>query len=134
VAPFDPYSGPARAVNIALRTAHLGAMAVLAGGVAFGVPGASSGLAAALTVATGAALLLSEMSHGAGWLGEGRGLLAILHVAVAAGLFAAGQARAGAATALVVGAVGSHLPRSLRRWSIRRGAAGPGSAGHPEGR
>jgi hypothetical protein len=134
VAAFDPYSGPARAVNIALRTAHLGAMAVLTGGVAFGVPGASSGLVAALTVATGAALLLSEMSHGSGWLGEGRGLLALLHVAVAAALFAAGQGRAGAATALVVGAVGSHLPRSLRRWSIRRGSARHGSAGHPEGR
>lgn len=125
----DPYSGPARALNIALRTAHLGAMAVLAGGVAFGVPGASTGNAAALTVGTGAALLLSEMSHGRGWLTEGRGLLAILHVAAAGALFAAGQARAAAATALVVGAVGSHLPKALRRWSLRRG-----SDGDPEAR
>ncbi len=124
MAALDPYSGPARALNIALRTAHLGAMAVLTGGVAFGVPGAAAGGAAALTVGTGAALLLSEMSHGRGWIAEGRGILALLHVALAGALFAAGQGRAGAATALVVGAVGSHLPRSLRRWSMRRGSAG----------
>ncbi len=123
---LDPYSGPARALNIALRTAHLGAMAVLTGGVAFGVPGASSGSAAALTVATGAALLLSEMSHGPGWIAEGRGIVAILHVLLAAALFAAGQGRAGAATALVVGAVGSHLPKTLRKWSpLRRGSRDP---------
>ena len=120
---LDPYSGPARALNIALRTTHLGAMAVLTGGVAFGVPGATSGTVAALTVGTGAALLFSEMSHGSGWLGEGRGLLAVFHVPVAGGLFAAGLPRAAAATALVVGAVGSHLPKALRRWSIRRGSA-----------
>ena len=123
---LHPYSGPARALNIGLRTAHLGAMAVLCGGVAFGVAAASLSGATIFTIATGAALLLSEMSHGKGWLSEGRGLLALAHVGVAGALFAAGQPRAGAATALVVGAVGSHLPRTLRRWSVfRRDPAGP---------
>ena len=124
---LDPYSGPARALNIALRTAHLGAMALLTGGVAFGVPPGSLETATLFTVATGAALLLSEMSHGGGWLTEGRGLLAIAHVGAAGALFAAGQGRAGAAAALVVGAVGSHLPKSLRRWSLRRGTGDPGA-------
>ncbi len=123
---LDPYSGPARAVNIGLRTAHLGAMAVVTGGVAFAVPAQALSTATFLTVATGAALLLSEMSHGRGWLGEGRGVLALLHVGFAGALFAAGLPRAGAATALVVGAVGSHLPKALRRWSLRRGAPEPG--------
>jgi hypothetical protein len=123
VAILDPYSGPARALNIALRTAHLGAMAVLSGGVAFGVPAASLQTATLLTVASGAALLLSEMRRGGGWLTEGRGILAIAHVGAAGALLAAGQDRAGAATALVIGAVGSHLPKSLRRWSLRGGSA-----------
>ena len=123
---LDPYSGPARALNIALRTAHLGAMAVLTGGVAFGQPATSLSNVTFYTVATGAALLLSEMSHGKGWLAEGRGLLALLHVAAAGALFAAGQPRAGAAAALVVGAVGSHLPKTLRKWSFRRDAPEPG--------
>ncbi len=124
---LDPYSGPARALNIGLRTAHLGAMAVLTGGVAFGIPAASLSTVTLFTVASGAALLLSEMSHGRGWLTEGRGLLALAHVGLAGALFAAGQGRAGAATALVVGAVGSHLPKSLRRWSFRREPADPGA-------
>jgi hypothetical protein len=129
VAILDPYSAPARAVNIALRTVHLGAMALLTGGVAFGVPAESLSTATVLTVASGAALLLSEMSHGKGWLGEGRGILALAHVGAAGALFAAGQGRAGAATALVVGAVGSHLPKSLRKWSLRREPAEPGGHG-----
>ncbi len=121
-----PYSWPARALNIALRTLHLGAMAVLTGGVAFGVPAAALSDVTFYTVATGAALLLSEMSHGKGWLVEGRGLLALAHVGAAGALFAAGQPRAGAGAALVVGAVGSHLPKALRKWSLRRDAPQPG--------
>ncbi|HET8542561.1 MAG TPA: hypothetical protein VFL83_21985 [Anaeromyxobacter sp.] len=125
----DTWSGPGRALNIALRTAHLGAMALLTGGLVYGAPADALGTGTILTVATGAALLLSEMGHGRGWLAEGRGLLGILHVAVAGALFAAGFARAGAAAALVVGAVASHLPRSLRRWSWRRGIAPGGEGG-----
>ncbi len=123
---LDPYSGPARALNIALRTLHLAAMAVLTGGVAFGVPAATLSDVTFYTVATGAALLLSEMSHGKGWLVEGRGMLALLHVGAAGALVAAGQPRAGAGAALVVGAVGSHLPKALRKWSFRREAPQPG--------
>ena len=126
VAILDPYSGPARALNIGLRTLHLGAMAVLTGGVAFGVPADSLSTVTFYTVATGAALLLSEMSHGKGWLTEGRGILAAVHVGAAGALFAAGQPRAGAAAALVIGAVGSHLPKALRKWSPRREAPQPG--------
>jgi hypothetical protein len=66
------------------------------------------------------------MSHSGGWLAEVRGILALAHVALAGALFAAGQPRAGAAAALVVGAVGSHLPKALRKWSLRREAPDPG--------
>ncbi len=123
---LDPYSGPARALNIGLRTAHLGAMALLTGGVAVGAPAQPLSSATFFTVATGAALLLSEMSHGRGWLAEARGMVALAHVGLAGALFAAGQPRAGAATALVVGAVGSHMPKALRKWSLRRASPGAG--------
>jgi hypothetical protein len=133
---LDPYSAPARALNIALRTAHLGAMAVVTGGLAFGVPAAALRLGAILTAASGAALLLSEMSHGRGWVAEGRGLLALAHVAAVGALAAAGWPAAGVAVALVLGAVGSHLPRSLRRWSLRsrRSPPSPPARAEREGR
>jgi hypothetical protein len=126
---FDPYSAPARAMNIALRTAHLGAMAVAAGGLAYGVPLASLRTPALLTVATGVALLLSEMSHARGWIAEGRGLFVVAHVGVVGVLAAAGRPGAGVAAALVLGAVGSHLPRAIRRWSLRGGSAEGGEDG-----
>jgi 2C-methyl-D-erythritol 2,4-cyclodiphosphate synthase len=46
-------------------------------------------------------------------------VLALAHVAVLAALFAAHAVTAAVAAALVIGAVGSHLPRSLRTWSLR---------------
>ncbi len=110
----------ARTVGIVLRTAHLAAMSVLMGGAWYGLP--SSALRAGLvaTVLTGAALLASEASHSRHWVYQGRGLLVLAHVG-AAGLvqvLGAGVLMA----ALVVGAVGSHLPKSIRTWSLRHRA------------
>jgi hypothetical protein len=118
----DPHLGSGRALNIALRTAHLGAMAILCGGLAYGAPEASIGNATAATVGTGAALLMSEMRNGHGWLVQGCGLFAIGHVVAVAALTLAGRPLAGAVVALVVGSIGSHLPKALRKWSWRRGA------------
>jgi len=114
-----PRSRAARAVDIVLRTAHLGAMAALFGGVLFGVPAASLGPWLTLTLASGAALLVSELSHSRHWAYQGRGLLALAHVGALALLSTGGLSRAGVAAALVIGAVGSHLPKSLRCWSLR---------------
>jgi uncharacterized membrane protein YjjB (DUF3815 family) len=61
---------------------------------------------------------MSEASHSRHWLHQGRGVLALAHVAVLAALFAVHAATAAIAAALVVGAVGSHLPRSIRTWSV----------------
>ena len=115
---FDPYSPGARAIGIGLRTSHLGAMAVLVGGLAFAAPAAQLGAWQGLTAASGLLLLLLERSHSPHWLYQGRGLIALLHVALA-GLAAGSSSRSLAAAALVVGAVGSHLPRTVRRWSLR---------------
>ena len=98
-----------RAVGIALRTAHLGTMAVLAGGAWYGVPAGELRGAAVATALSGLALLVSEASHSRHWIYQGRGLLVLAHVGVAGLVSAWGPAAL--MGALVVGAVGSHLPK-----------------------
>jgi hypothetical protein len=118
---LDPYSGGARALGTALRTLHLGAMAVVVGGVVLGVAGPALRPWQVATVATGLGLLLSEASHSRHWIYQGRGLFTLAHVGALLALGFAGQTRAGAAAALVLGALGSHLPRTVRKWSLRHG-------------
>ena len=113
--------GAERALGIGLRTAHLGAMALLLGAARFEAPATALRTWLAATALTGAALVASEARHGRHWIVQVRGLLVLAHVG-AAGLV---QLRGGflaLAAALVIGAVGSHLPRSLRKWSIRHGS------------
>jgi hypothetical protein len=112
--------GPARAVGIVLRTAHLGARAVLAGGAGGGAPAGELRGAAVATVVSGLALLASEASHSRHWVYQGRGLFVLAHVG-ASGLVGAWGAAALMA-ALAIGAVGSHLPKGLRAWSLRHRA------------
>ena len=118
---LDPYSNGARAIGIAIRTAHLFAMAVFVGGVhvAPGAPSLDAWRAA--TIATGAALLVTEMSHGREWLFQVRGLAALVHAAAIALLAVGGTERSATTVALVLGAVGSHVPRAVRKFSLRHG-------------
>jgi hypothetical protein len=109
-----------RAVGIVLRTAHLGAMALLAGGIWYGVPLDELGGALVATALSGLGLLVSEASHSRHWVYQGRGLLVLAHLG-AAGLASAWGPEA-LMGALVIGAVGSHLPKGLRAWSLRHRA------------
>lgn len=118
---LDPYSRLARAISVAVRTAHLGAMAVVVGGLHFSAPGSSLRTWKVVTVATGVALLASEISHSRHWIYQGRGVLAIAHVAPLALLAVDGIERVALAGALIIGALGSHLPRSVRKFSLRHG-------------
>jgi hypothetical protein len=118
---FDPYSPGARAIALVLRTIHLGAMAMVVGGIAFDVPHAALRGWIGLTAASGVGLLVSEASHSRHWVYQGRGLAAIAHVA-ALGLVALGASRAALSLALVLGALGSHLPKKVRKWSLRHRA------------
>jgi len=117
----DPYSSGARLVGVVLRTAHLLTMAVLVGGIFLAAPEAAVRPWATLAAVTGIGLLASEVSHGPRtWAYQVRGLAVVAHVAALV-LVAAGSGRAGAALALVIGAAGSHAPKSLRKWSFRHG-------------
>jgi hypothetical protein len=110
----------ARALGVVLRAGHLGAMAVLVGGVHFAAPEPALHAWRAATAASGVALLGLEASHSPHWPYQGRGVLALLHVAAIGLVFVPSLAGgAGLAVALALGAIGSHLPRTLRKWSFR---------------
>jgi hypothetical protein len=110
----------ARAVGIALRTGHLAAMALLVGGLHFAAPDPALETWRALTVATGLGLLLVEVSHSRHWVYQGRGVVTLLHVgSLGLLLVPAAGGRGAWVTALGLGAIGSHLPRALRKWSFR---------------
>lgn len=118
--PSAPRIGSRRSIDIAVRTAHIGAMALVVGGLHFEAASASLRPWHLLTVLTGVALLASEASHSRHWVYQARGLVSLAHVAaVAAIVVAPGVARVAIAAALVIGSIGSHLPRSVRKWSLR---------------
>ena len=107
-------------MGIALRTAHLGGMAVLLGGAWTGAPAGELRGALLATAASGVGLVVSEASHSRHWIYQGRGLFVLAHLGAAALLPALGPGALMAA--LVLGAVGSHLPKGLRAWSLRHRA------------
>ena len=113
-------SGGRRAVEITARTAHLCAMAFLAGGHYFGAPHDALHRWGLATVATGVVLLATEAVHSRHWIYQARGVIALAHAALVAVVVLAPRAASAAiAATLVVGSVGSHLPRSVRKWSFR---------------
>jgi hypothetical protein len=117
----EPHLGLERALGIALRTLHLVAMALFLGAVAFDAPPPALRTWLAATALTGVALVISEARHSRHWVYQARGLLVLLHVA-ALGAYRLGAGAGAVAAALAVGAVGSHLPRALRKWSVRHRA------------
>ena len=119
-APDVSYSPWARAIAIAFRTAHLAAMALLVGALQFAAPDADLRSWRVLTAVTGVALLATELTHSRHWIYQGRGVATIAHVAALAVVVAfPSMGRSGTVAALVIGSVGSHLPRGLRKWSFR---------------
>ncbi|BDG05562.1 hypothetical protein [Anaeromyxobacter oryzae] len=109
-----------RGIAIAVRTVHLGAMAVLVGGVQLAAPRQALHPWLALTAASGLALLALEARHSRHWPYQARGVLTFLHLGAPALLLVpALPGRAATLAALALGAVGSHLPRAVRKWSFR---------------
>jgi len=116
-------SETARFINITTRTAHIAVMAVLVGGRFFGVEHDSLRLWHALTSLTGVALLVSEASHSRHWVYQARGVIVFAHVGAFALIAAApGLGRPAVVAALIIGSVGSHLPKAVRKWSFRHRA------------
>lgn len=110
---------PRRIVDVCLRTAHVLAAGVYAGGLIWGVPGAKLRPWRNLTVLSGAGLLGAEASASPNWPHQGRGITSMAHVVAFGSIhFSPSLARPAVVAATLIGAVGSHLPRSVRKWSV----------------
>ena len=115
-----------RLVGISVRTAHIIVTSVYVGGRLWDVPTEKLRVWRYLTAATGVALLVSEAGHSPNWPHQGRGLTTMAHIgALLPGHFDPKLAKASAVAAMLLGSVGSHLPRSLRKWSVVRGKVMP---------
>jgi hypothetical protein len=111
----------ARSVAVVVRTAHLGAMAVLVGGRHFGVAAGQVRPWQLATALTGFVLLAGEASHSRHWIHQVRGAMALTHLGAAALISLAPRTTPLAlAAAVILGSVGSHLPRTMRKWSLLR--------------
>ncbi len=111
---------PLRGLGIASRTAHLAGVALVVGGAAAGVHRA---LWDGLVFASGLVLLGTEVAHDIRrWPLQGCGLTTMAHVAVLAAIPAFPLLTPWVLVlALVIGSIGSHLPRAARKWSLRHG-------------
>ena len=109
----------ARAADIVLRTAHIATGGILLGGHVFDVPLDRLVLWLYLTVGTGVGLIASEVYHSRHWPYQGRGVLVLVKLA-ALGLVAVWPAVVVPilVAVLVIGAVGSHMPKRYRHWSF----------------
>jgi hypothetical protein len=110
-----------RALNIALRTAHIGAMGILLGGYAFEVAGDRLLWALWFTVGTGLALAALESGGRLSWLHEVRGVMNLAKVGLFLLVPVAGEARLPILlTVVVLGSLASHMPKRFRHYSLLR--------------
>jgi hypothetical protein len=108
-----------RLLDVILRAVHVLAISILVGGVFFKIPYHALLLWRYLTVATGCALIVSEIFHSHHWPYQGRGVMVFIHLA----LFSLACLKPRLAipcliAALIVGMLGSHMPKKFRHWSF----------------
>ena len=130
VTPGDVVAAPRvsaeRLAGISVRTAHILVTSVYLGGRLWDVPTEKLRVWRYLTTVTGVALLVSETRHSRNWPHQGRGLTTMAHVGVLVpGHLFPPLVKAAPVAAMLIGSVGSHLPRSLRKWSLLRGKVMP---------
>ena len=112
-------SGWVRAIEILLRTGHIGATGVLFGGAVFAVPFIRLVTWHQLTVATGCSLALLGIFQSRHWFYQVRGVMVMTHVGLLGLVHFHLEYRAHIlATVLVIGAFGSHMPGGIRHWSL----------------
>ena len=109
----------ARPVQVALRTVHVAAMALVLGGLAFDVPDARLHAAGVVTVASGVGLFVVELARTGVFLYTGAGAASILKLALLGLGFAFPVARFELyLAATLLASVGSHMSGRWRHWSL----------------
>jgi hypothetical protein len=127
-----------RALNIALRTAHIAAMGILLGGHAFDLPPEQLKLSLWLTIGTGVAMIAVEAGRRLLWFHQGRGLMTMAKLVLLCTVPLAWEYRLPILLAVVaLGSVGSHMPARYRYYSVYYhevipDACGPGGKRRPE--
>lgn len=123
-----------RALNIGLRTAHIGAMGILLGGHAFDVAPERLMVSLWLTVGSGLALAAVEIGPKLLWFHQGRGLMTMAKLALICAVPLAWDYRLPILLGvIVIGSVGSHMSARFRYYSILRREVIPTGSG-PGGR
>ena len=119
-----PMVSAERLIGITIRTAHIVVTSIYVGGRLWDVPAERLRTWRNLTTVTGMALLVSEIRHSPNWTRQGRGLTTMVHLgALVPGHLWPNLAKSAPVVAMVVGSIGSHLPKTLRKWPLRKGAA-----------
>jgi hypothetical protein len=120
-----PYGSAQRLAGITARTAHILVTSIYLGGQFWEVPADRLRVWRHLTRATGVALLVSEVGHSRNWPHQGRGITTMAHVGVLAAGRLPSMTKAAPMAAALIGSIGSHLPRSLRKYSVLTGQVMP---------
>ena len=108
-----------RALNIALRTLHIGAMGILLGGHAFDVAPERLYLSLWWVVGTGVALAALEAWPRWSWFHELRGVMTVAKVGLMCAVPLLWEDRLILLLAVVaLGSVASHMPRRFRHYSL----------------
>jgi len=109
-------------VDLILRSCHIGTSSVLFGGAVLAVPFTRLSAWHHLAIATGSVFIIFNIFKSRHWPYQGRGAAAWLHVGLVWLVHARPELTVPMlATALAVGVVGSHMPGSLRHWSLVHG-------------
>jgi hypothetical protein len=112
-------SGWRRGWNIGFRTAHIGITSVLFGGHVFGIAAQRLLPWLYLTILTGAVLMVLEAWPNWRWCFQGQGVMPIAKVLVMCLVPWLWSYRAAILIVVIVlGSVGSHMPRRYRHYSF----------------
>jgi hypothetical protein len=122
--PEEPSRRPGwmRWLDVVLRAAHVLVISLLLGGVFFKIPGNHLYQWRYLAIGTGFTLIVSEVLHSLHWPYQGRGVMVFIHVVLfSLACLLPRQAVVCLLAALIIGMLGSHMPKKFRHWSFIHG-------------
>jgi hypothetical protein len=107
-------------VEVALRTVHICAMALVLGGLSLGAGFERLRVSILLTLLSGALLFLMDLTKAPGFLVQGSGVAVLLKLALlGVGNLLPGDRFQWYMAATAVASVGSHMPGAWRHFSFR---------------